>query len=206
MPYGAPFFSPIPAHQIGETVRLLNVGTIISYKRQIEILRVCQKLYENGYRLRMDFIGVGGQDPYAQMFFKLISQPGVRDYATFLGFKDREQDLIDIFDTSHGCIHFPSEEAFGLVVAEGLARNLKLFGAMVGGVPDIMKGVEGAELLGRDDWTGLEKGIARWMDMGAPIPSNAAETMSQRYHPLVIAQKHLDIYDEVLSDLRSSLI
>ena len=34
-------------------------------------------------------------------------------------------------------VHFPSEEAFGLVVGEVLARELKFFGARLGGIAEI---------------------------------------------------------------------
>ena len=40
--------------------------------------------------------------------------------------------------------YFPSEETFGLVVAESLARNLKLSAAPVGGIADIASGMVGA--------------------------------------------------------------
>ena len=109
-----------------------------------------------------------------------------------------EERLIHTLDTADACIHFPSEEAFGLVVAESVARGLKLFAANVGGIPDILDGVDGAEL--HPDFPSLEKGIARWLEAGAPSPANALETMISRYHPQVIGRRHLEIYRETLAN------
>jgi glycosyltransferase involved in cell wall biosynthesis len=102
-------------------------------------------------------------------------------------------------DAASALVHFPSEEAFGLVVAEALARNLKLFASSTGGVPDIATGVEGAELFPMNDWGALENAIARWLEAGCPSPSGATGVMRQRYHPGAIAQRHLEIYREVLN-------
>jgi glycosyltransferase involved in cell wall biosynthesis len=107
--------------------------------------------------------------------------------------------LIAALDAAAAIVHFPTEEAFGLVAAEALARNRKFFGAAVGGVVEIAQGVEGAELIPADDFTGLSLALTRWMEAGAPQPQNAAAVMRQRYHPEVVARRHLEIYREVLA-------
>jgi glycosyltransferase involved in cell wall biosynthesis len=104
-------------------------------------------------------------------------------------------------DAAAAFIHFPVEESFGLVVAEALARNRKLFAASVGGIVDIAAGVEGAELLPMDDWTALEHSIDRWFKSGCLLPNGAAAVMRRRYHPEVIARRHVGIYREVLKTL-----
>ena len=85
-----------------------------------------------------------------------------------------------------------------MVVAEALSRNLKLFGSATGGVVDIAADVEGAELFAPQDWAGMETAIARWIESGCLRPASAAHTMRERYHPEVIACRHLEIYHEVL--------
>ncbi len=57
----------------------------------------------------------------------------------------------------------------------------------------------GAELFPRDDWAGLTEAIARWIEAGHPRATEAAAVMRQRYHPEVIARRHVEIYREVLS-------
>jgi len=86
-------------------------------------------------------------------------------------------------------------------VAEALARNLKLFAAATGGVVDIASGIEGAELFPASDWGAMENAIAKWLEAGCPRPGKAAAVMRERYHPEVIARRHLEIYREVLNTL-----
>jgi hypothetical protein len=69
-------------------------------------------------------------------------------------------------------------------------------------VVDIAAGIEGVELFPGQDWAGLEKSLARWLEAGCPRPQAAAAVMRQRYAPEVIARRHLEIYREVLG-LRS---
>jgi glycosyltransferase involved in cell wall biosynthesis len=107
-------------------------------------------------------------------------------------------DLVQLFDQAAGMVHFSPAESFGLAVAEGLARDLKLFGARVGGVPDIASGVPGAELFAVDDWRGLTRAIADWIRSGYPRARGAADVMRARYHPENIARRHVEIYQEVL--------
>jgi hypothetical protein len=85
------------------------------------------------------------------------------------------------------------------VVAEAMARDLKFFGAQLGGMIDIAKAVPGAELFASNDWNGLTDSMAQWIRAGHPRLSGAAEIMAGRYHPRVIAQRHLEIYGEVLN-------
>ena len=76
------------------------------------------------------------------------------------------------------------EEAFGLVVAEALARNLKFFGTRVGGLPEITDGVEGAELFALNDEQSLVSAIGRVVAprMCAPKKRSTADavTLSSR--------------------------
>jgi glycosyltransferase involved in cell wall biosynthesis len=105
--------------------------------------------------------------------------------------------LIEVFDTTAALVHFPVAEPFGLVVAEALARDLKLFGARTGGILDIATGIEDAELFDVDDLPGLENGIARWLQAGCPKGRSSANIMAARYHPKSVAWRHIEIYREV---------
>ena len=178
---------------------LLNVGSLVAYKRQAEILAVARKLWQRGFRFELQFAGeTNTQNDYTANFLRQLREAESAGYARHLGVLARD-DLIRAMDAASALVHFPQEEAFGLVVAEALARNLKLFASSAGGVPDIASGVEGAELFPAGDWTVVENAIARWMETGCPRPVGAAAVMRQRYAPEVIARRHLEIYREVLN-------
>ena len=193
------FLAPPPQHQPGSRPRLINVGVISPLKRQLELVALFRRLHEKGHAAQIEFVGtVHASEPYGREFLQAIHQASAHGYAIYSGTK-KEEALIEAFDHADGSVHFSTAESFGLVVAEALARNLKFFGARVGGIIDITAAVEGAELFGVDDWDGLEQALARWMREGCPRPLGAAQTMAERYHPRVIAQRHLEIYREVLS-------
>jgi glycosyltransferase involved in cell wall biosynthesis len=176
---------------------IINVGVISERKRQVELLEVARRLHEQGLDFEFHFIGKADEkDPYAAKFLEQVKGAEAAGYARYLGFKT-EQELINHFDQSAGLLHFPSEEAFGLVVAEGLARNLKFFGARVGGIIDVAQAPE-AELFEMEDWDGLTAGIARWIKSGFPKPAGLAAMIRAKYHPEVVARRHLEIYREVL--------
>ena len=76
---------------------------------------------------------------------------------------------------------------------------MKFFGARVGGVPDIAEGVEAAELFAPEDEAGLATALSRWLTSGAPRPTAAADEMRIRFHPEVVARRHLEVYRELLA-------
>jgi glycosyltransferase involved in cell wall biosynthesis len=175
---------------------LLTIGAVSPLKRSLEVLEMAARLAQRGYRFQIRFIGwLPPAGPYRSSFESAIDQGRKAGYADFLGTLEID-NLIQTLDEADACIHFPHEEAFGLVVAESLSRNLRFFGATVGGIRDIADGVDGAQL--HDDFESLENGIARWLDFGAPRSDDASSIMSSRYHPEVIGRRHIEIYREVL--------
>ena len=177
---------------------LLNIGGIAPHKSQNTILDLAARLHRRNCEFLMHFIGkIGEQSPYALRFQREVAQAEKEGYANTLGEKTPEE-LIAIMDGASGMVHLPLEESFGLVVAEGLARNLKFFGAKTGGVVDIATGVEGAELFDPGDLGSLEEAIAQWLTQGHPKMTQAAGTMRERYHPSIIAGKHVEIYREII--------
>jgi glycosyltransferase involved in cell wall biosynthesis len=178
---------------------LVNVGVVSERKRQVELLDVARRLHEQGLDFEMQFIGQANpENPYAKTFLERLKEVEAKGYARHLGLKSTGE-LIGCFDAAHGLLHFPSEEAFGLVVAEGMARGLKCFGARLGGIMDISSGVTDAELFEMEDWDGLTAGIAKWIRDGHPRSAGTVEAIQARYHPRVIAERHVEIYREVLS-------
>lgn len=193
------FVSRPPARSTPVRGVILNVGVISARKRQVELLECARRLHEAGSRLEWHFCGLADPtDSYAARFLAQLRKAEAVGYAQYLGNRSTEE-ILSCFDAAAGLVHFPTEEAFGLVVAEALARNLKVFGCNLGGVADIASGVDGAELFGAEDWTGLKAALQHWEANGFATPRASAPTMRERYAPVVVAQRHLEIYREVLS-------
>jgi glycosyltransferase involved in cell wall biosynthesis len=178
---------------------LLCVGDIIPRKRQLEFLDLAESLWRDGCKFEIHFIGrIPGDTPYACAFSKRIAS--LKDSVRHLG-ELSTPELIRRFDAANALVHVPSEEAFGLVVAEALTRNLKLFATNVGGIADIAGDIEGAELFSLGDDTAMCSAISRWLAQECPRPHSPATEMRSRYHPQIIARRHLEIYREVTSNI-----
>jgi glycosyltransferase involved in cell wall biosynthesis len=187
------FFEPAPT--TARPCALLNAGVIGPRKRQLELLDVAEALHRQGLKFEFRFIGLMEESDYARAFQERIKPMESAGYARYLG-RQPAGELVRNFDSVAGMAHCPSEEAFGLNVAEALARNLKFFGSRLGGIVDIAEGAPDAELFEKDDWPGLTAAIARWIGQGHPRPEGAAILMRERYHPEIVARRHLEIYRE----------
>jgi glycosyltransferase involved in cell wall biosynthesis len=198
-PLRAPFFESVPSVRKTVPLVLLNVGEICLRKRQNELIQSVLALREKGVPLELYFAGnVSPDKPYGAKFLELVKTH--QSFVKYLG-KKTTAELISLFDNVAALVHVPSEESFGLVVAEALTRNLKLFAFHVGGIPDIAAGLDGVDLIQDGEWDELNKAIVRWVQAGCYQPTAAARIMRERYHPRVIAQEHLDIYRQVLSKI-----
>ncbi len=174
---------------------LLNIGSVSAYKRQNELLDVAERLHASGLKFELKFIGLATPgNPYADRFLARLPQLPFVSHHDFLP----ATELIAQYDHASALLHVSAIESFGLVVAEALCRNLKFIGFGSGGVADILVGVESAEVLADGDWEGLHTALDRWLRTEAARPRATIEVMRQRYHPSVIAQRHLEIYREVL--------
>jgi len=181
-------------------LRLLVVGVVSPYKRQVEILRLLKDLRASGVsNWSVIFIGACAHDTsYGQTFLSLsgaCQKEGWLEYQPPLS----AEKLVASMDGADLLLHFPSEEAFGLVVPEALARGLKVFASKVGGICDITSGVPEAELFAPDDWDGLSKALTAWLQKPSLSSVQTQNLMKSRYHPKVIAARHLEIYRELIA-------
>jgi glycosyltransferase involved in cell wall biosynthesis len=193
------FFAPLFLNKLPVvTPALLVIGVICPRKRQVELLQLLIRLRQQNVRFQVKFIGSLGDDSYGKAFRSLLNAHGGDDWVTWLGVLD-ESSLIRRMDESQALVHFPSEESFGLVVAEALARGLKLFASKIGGIRDIASGVPEAELFDPEDWEGLQDSLLRWIQNPTPSSTQTQQLMRMRYDPKTIASRHLEIYREVLS-------
>jgi glycosyltransferase involved in cell wall biosynthesis len=174
------------------------VGVICARKRQSELLQLFIQLRQQKTRFQVKFVGSCGEDSYGKAFLSLLNGRGNADWATWRSVLD-ESSLIACMDESQVLVHFPSEESFGLVVAEALARGLKLFASKIGGICDIASGVLDAELFDPNDWNGLSRALTAWIQRPCLSSAQTQNLMKSRYHPKTIASRHLEIYREVLS-------
>jgi glycosyltransferase involved in cell wall biosynthesis len=179
--------------------RLLNAGVICERKRQLELLDTAEALHRRELKFEFRFVGYmhPGGTAYQEAFLRRLRPMTEAGYAFYDG-APPDSELRSHFDTAAAMVHFPTEDAAPMTVLEGLGRELKFFGARVGGIGEQTEGVPGAELFAPDDWPGLTDAIARWINAGHPRPSGAAAVIRARHYPATLARRHVDIYREML--------
>jgi glycosyltransferase involved in cell wall biosynthesis len=193
------FFKPRTSLNRPARPTLLCVGVVTPRKRQLELLDVAAGLHKRGLDCEWQFVGeASAHNDYGAAFLKKLAPMTQAGFARHIGSK-KTGELIECLDSASALVHFPLEESFGLVVAEALARDLKLFGGRVGGIVDIASGLPGVDLFDVNDWEGLQEGLATWLCAGCPKAVGASRTIAERYSPLVVAKRHVEIYREVLS-------
>jgi glycosyltransferase involved in cell wall biosynthesis len=181
--------------------RLVNVGVISHRKRQVELLEHLLALRREA-AFDFTFVGKTTQgDPYNKRFQEIVQMAD----ATYGGFKHHEylpdEAFRDLYDDTDAMIHFSTEESFGLTFAEALARNLTLFASDVGAIRQIAEGIPSCRIFAEDDFKELSDSLKSWLrDDGYAMPRAAAPNhlIASRYHPRVIAIKHLEVYRENL--------
>lgn len=192
------FAPPRPRARVGRPV-LLNVGGIAANKQQLELLQAARGWRQRGLDFELRFLGrAQATDAYANRFLAEVQGDQPQGWVFYDGVKS-PSELVERFDAAAALIHVSQAESFGMVAAEALARNLKYFGTAVGGLADVLEGVPCASVVPLGDWERLELEVGAWLRAGSPRPTEAASLMRERYHPLSVAQRHLQVYRELLS-------
>jgi glycosyltransferase involved in cell wall biosynthesis len=190
-----PFFDKPLSNAPPAKCVILNAGTVCAYKRQNELIALADELHAEGLPFELHFLGMASPaNDYGRKFFSLLQN---KPYLVHHGHKSTDEVIAQL-DGATALVHVSQIETFGLVVAEALARNLKVFAFKENGVADIIENAQGAEGFADGDWSGLKNAMTRWIRNGFPKPLNAAAAMRERFHPATVARRHLEIYREVL--------
>lgn len=179
---------------------LLVVGTITENKRPLEILEVLFALRSEGAEFEVTFIGqLIGAGPYEQRFAARLKE------ATRLGFARHKEHLdaaalAKTMARSHGLIHFPTEEAFGLVVAEAMSQGMTVFASRAGGLTEICSSNPQCYIVDSHDLRGLRGALQQWLRSHAERNTRLRrEDYISTYRPVTIALSTLKAYHEAMA-------
>ena len=123
-PYNDQKFKPMKDKPIDKkTLTFVQIGSFSVIKNQLFSVKVIQKLRENGYDVRLEFIGFEDGD-YKGLVEKEVENQGLSEYVTFLpGDADSPKVLSEASYLLMPSIH----EGFGIVLIEAQAMGLKCF-------------------------------------------------------------------------------
>ena len=90
-----------------------------------------------------------------------------------------------------------------MVVLEAMAAGVPVMASRVGGVPDLIDGISTGLFCDPLDPESFRIGVKKLLEdreFAQRMASTAYEDAVKRFHPNVIASKHLEIYRDVLSE------
>jgi glycosyltransferase involved in cell wall biosynthesis len=179
------------------TRTVLCVGNISYRKNQTALVKALDSWAANN-KIKLLFLGQANrEEPYVNEFFDVIA---TRPWCEYGGFADR--DKLKVHLKSASLLALPSlEDNCPMVVLEAMAAGLPVLAAKVGGLPDLIEEGKNGSFVDPLDASSMEQGVARMLDnidFAKGLALNANRIAHQRYHPSVIARRHVEIYREVL--------
>src|SRR5439155_18657867 len=177
--------------------RILCVGLICLRKNQNAFIRALDPL---AAKRKFELLFLGKTTPgraYDDEFLKLVRE---RPWCVYEGHADREKLKQHLRTAS--LLALPSlEDNCPMVVLEAMAAGVPVVAANVGGVPDLVEENRTGLLCDPLDSENMRGVMERALSDPAAARSIAQQAKArarESYYPRVIAQRHLQIYNEVL--------
>lgn len=176
---------------------ILVVANVDARKNQNGlILSLDQLSKQHPFELR--FFGKCGKDPYGQEFRRLVQ---ARSWCVWGGMLERDRLRLEFAKAT--AVVLPTwEDNCPMVVLEAQAAGVPVIASNVGGIPDLVQDGRTGLLTDPARPETMSKALARLLGDSGLASRLAEEGRSQaktRFHPKVIAEKHLEIYRQVIT-------
>jgi glycosyltransferase involved in cell wall biosynthesis len=184
------------AHVPSPTIQILCVGTVDVRKNQNALIRAVDSLRPEG---KFELVFLGGarrKSAYGREFFELIE---TRPWCRYGGFADRNA-LKQYMASASGLVLPSLEDNCPMVVLEAMAAGVPVAAARVGGVPDLVRHGETGLLFDPLNELSIADAMKELLEnCESSMAKRAKDEAGKRFHPQIIAARHLEIYREVLS-------
>jgi glycosyltransferase involved in cell wall biosynthesis len=176
---------------------ILCVANVDPRKNQNAFIKALDPLTESmGFKVR--FFGSCADDEYGREFQCLVSE---RPWCHFGGMIGREM-LREQFEQADMLALPTHEDNCPMVVLEAMASGVPVMASKVGGIPDLIDGTTTGLFCSPNDPETMRGGVIRLLkdiSLASLISKTAHKNAMERFHPKVVAQRHLEIYREVLN-------
>jgi len=193
----ADFFGVQPEFNPAEPPVILCVGVVCGRKNQNAFIRALDPLAATK-KFRLVFLGLAlTSDPYGREFLELLR---TRPWCEHHGFVDRTQLKAWLRGTT--LLVLPSlEDNCPMTVLEAAAASVPVMAANVGGVPDLITDGQTGLLCDPHNAASMSGAVERILtqpELARALTAAANRGAQERFHPLAVARRHLEIYREVL--------
>jgi glycosyltransferase involved in cell wall biosynthesis len=177
---------------------ILVVGLVCYRKNQAPFIKALDALAAEK-KFRVLFLGgVADDEPVGPEFKELLVS---RPWCEHAGWTSRET-LRNHFKTAT-MLALPSlEDNCPMVVLEAMAAGVPVLAANVGGLPDLVEDGKTGLFCDPLDAASMRNGVSKLLDdvkLARELAATAKVRAHERFHPLVVAKRHVEIYREVLS-------
>jgi len=179
---------------------ILCVATISALKNQIGLIRSLDGL---GDKRKLEIIFLGGGEPSSPYCLEFRRMVESRPWCRYEGYADREQ-LKRYLRTATLFVLPSLEENCPMVILEAMAAGVPVLAARVGGVPDLFEEGKTGFFCDPLQENSMRAAVQTALSDSAvlrQIATRAKQEARERFHPKVIARKHLHIYRQVLERL-----
>jgi glycosyltransferase involved in cell wall biosynthesis len=193
----AGFFEVRPEINPERPPTILCVGAICLRKNQNALIRALDPLAAK-QQFRLLFLGgAPDEDAYRLDFSELIR---ARPWCEHAGIVERDKLKSHLREAA--LLALPSlEDNCPMVVLEAMAAAVPVVAARVGGVPDLIEDEKTGLLFDPLDAASMSGAVEKMLnqpELGRRLAAEANRLARERFHPTVIARRHLEIYREVL--------
>lgn len=176
----------------------LCVGSIIPLKNQNALIRALDPLAREK-KFKIVFAGEANHSGYGGEFCQLIRE---RPWCDHAGFLDRDQLKSRLAAASF--VVLPTlEDNCPMVVLEAMAAGVPVLASKVGGIPDLIEDEKTGVLCDPKRPESFREGMEKLImdrEYAMRLAASARAEALRRFHPRVIARRHLEIYRQVLEE------
>ena len=181
----------------------LCIGTITPRKNQNAFIRALDSLAAK-INFKVIFLGSTENNSYSAEFLELVKN---RPWCEYPGFESGFEKLKPYYEKA-SLVALPTlEDNCPMVVLEAMAAGLPVVAANVGGVPELIQDEKTGLLCNSQNAGSMSSAVEKILTQPESARVMAAEAKRQaheRFHPTVIARRHLEIYRSVISQNPSS--
>jgi glycosyltransferase involved in cell wall biosynthesis len=177
---------------------ILCVGNICHRNNQNSFIRALDPLASTR-PFKLVFLGQAPrEDHYVAEFFELLA---ARPWCEYARFADREQ--LRAYLQRASLLARPSlEDNCPASMLEAMAASVPVLAAKVGGLPDLIEDGANGLLCDPSDPASMRAGVSKLLDdasLARALGDKARQQARERHDPLVVARRHLEIYQVILS-------